>query len=131
MVDGEWWMVNCSEFEVERREDASVLIHYPPSTYPPFTYPLNQPIQRIQQQLLVEITFGEIGICASLETAIAIGCLREGGYQYYGEILIVSMVADLGGEFQSAPAGHFYVRNDEIELPSLEFFPALQATVTW
>jgi hypothetical protein len=60
---------------------------------------LDQLCNRIQQELLVEIAFREIGIRASLETAIAIGSLRERCHQDNWEILVLRVFADLGGEF--------------------------------
>ena len=44
-----------------------------PYSLPHTLYPLDQSSQRFQQELLVKITFGEIGIGTSLKTAIAIG----------------------------------------------------------
>ena len=52
-----------------------VAIEYDES-YPESATPLNQLCQRIQQELLVEVAFREIGIRPSSETTIAIGGLR-------------------------------------------------------
>ncbi len=72
---GRWemgdWEMGDGRWEMGRKR----LFIHTLSSLPRSPLPLNQSSQCIQQQLLVKITFSEIGISTCLQTAIAIGCL--------------------------------------------------------